>query len=395
MTDETSDRVGSAAGGNAFLIVSALVVVALFVGVAVKFAAAPTKSANFSPPPTPVTAMIVRGETFVDAVEAVGALRANESLTITATLTETVRTVSFESGMEVIAGDILAELTDEEEAADLTDARARLEEAARQYRRSSDLVRRGVAADSTLDAAISARDQAQAQVRAIEARIADYLVRAPFSGVVGLRLVSPGALVQPGDEIATLDDISSVKLDFPVPEVFLANVRRGMTVNATAAAYPSEVFSGTVESIDTRIDPVTRSILVRSVLTNDDRRLRPGMLMTVELVREERVSPAVPELSVILEGDRAFVFVIEEQPRAVAVENGGEGRAGGAQSAPVVEMRSVRLGLRQDGLLEVLSGLDIGERIVAQGVASLRDGAPVRIAPSEDPKPTAARLGSS
>ncbi|MEL7029274.1 MAG: efflux RND transporter periplasmic adaptor subunit, partial [Pseudomonadota bacterium] len=198
----------------------------------------------------------------------------------------------------------------------------------------------------------------------------DRLVRAPFPGVVGLRLVSPGALVRPGDEIATLDDVSSVKLDFSVPETLLSNLSQGIAVRAVSEAFPDEAFEGVVEFIDSRVDPVTRSIVVRSVLQNEDGKLRPGMLMTVRLIKDAREAPAAPELAVVAQGEDMFVFVLREASAA------GEA----ADGPPQVEMRRVELGQRRAGFIEVVSGLAEGERIVVEGVHRLRDGQAVRFA---------------
>ena len=347
--------------GRLFLIGSAVVVVALFLAVGVKFLATAGESGGGGPPPVPVVVAPVEQREFTDLVEAIGTLRAKESVAITATVTETVRSVSFESGMAVEEGFILAELTSGQEAAELSDARARLEEAEHQHARSVDLVKKGAASKARLDETLSVRDQARAQVKAIEARLDDRLVRAPFSGVVGLRFVSPGALVQPGDEIATLDDISALKLDFAVPETVLAGVEPGMKVMATAAAFPGEEFGGEVESIDSRVDPVTRSILVRSMLPNESGRLRPGMLMTVELIKRVRSVPAVPELAVLAERDSTFVFVLV----------GGE--------TPSVAMRPIEIGQRRAGYIEIVSGVDVGTMIVLEGVNRLRDGDAVQV----------------
>lgn len=311
-------------------------------------------------------------EEFSDVVEALGTARANESVTITSKVTDVISRIAFDSGDEVEAGDVLAELADAEEAADLAEARATLNETLRELERFEELQSRGVASAQRIDELRSGVDRARARVRAIEARLADRIIRAPFQGVIGLRNASPGMLVRPGDPIATLDDVSVMKLDFTVPERFLADMTRGSTMAARAAAYPDDLFIGEVDHMDSRVDPVTRSVVVRAIVPNDDRRLRPGMLLVVEVTRDLRTSLSVPELALSREGDQAFVFVVEENDA-------------GAQ----VSRRNVTTGTRRGGRIEITSGLMDSDAIVSEGVHRLRDGSAVVIARRQDaPEPT-------
>lgn len=310
---------------------------------------------------TPVAVHTVDVAVFADIVEALGTARANESVTITAKVSDVIARLEFDSGDEVEAGQILVELADAEEAAGLSEARATLRETARDVERIRDLTERGVAPRSRLDEAVAANERARARVSAIEARVADRIIRAPFSGVVGLRNVSVGELVRPGDVIAQLDDASVIKLDFTVPERFLAVIEPGLSIAARSAAFPDEVFNGVVDQVDTRIDPATRAVTVRALIDNADGRLRPGMLMTVEMRRAERDQTAVPGSAIVRFQDDTFVFVIEQGER-------------GARAV----RRDVRLGQRKNGLVEVVAGLEAGELVVAEGVHRVRDGGPVQ-----------------
>jgi membrane fusion protein (multidrug efflux system) len=197
---------------------------------------------------TPVAVHDVALYPFADVVEALGTARANESVTITAKVSDVIARLEFDSGDAVEAGQILVELADAEEAAGLSEARATLRETARDVERIRDLTERGVAPRSRLDEAVAANERARARVTGIEARVADRIIRAPFSGVVGLRNVSVGELVRPGDVIAQLDDASVIKLDFTVPERFLSVIEPGLNVQAVSAAFPDEVFDGVVGS---------------------------------------------------------------------------------------------------------------------------------------------------
>ncbi|MGY6627485.1 MAG: efflux RND transporter periplasmic adaptor subunit [Oceanicaulis sp.] len=315
----------------------------------------------------PVAVMAADVREFAEVVEALGTANANESVVITATVADRISRVGFESGDQVRAGDILVELTDTEAAAGLRESRAALREAERELDRTRDLAERGIASRARLDELTSNMERARARVAGLEARVAERIIRAPFDGVVGLRNVSLGELVRPGDVVAQLDDVSIIKLDFTLPERFLSVLSAGMPVHARAAAFPETVFAGQIVNISSRVDPVTRTITVRAEIDNEDRRLLPGMLMTVQLRRDVRERLATPETSITRSGDRVSVFIVREE----------NGRAS-------VEQRQVRLGQRQAGYFEVLEGVEPGEQIVRHGVHRLRDGMPVRIQASAE-----------
>ncbi len=346
----------------AFLIVVGLVLAAMALAVVLRAVSSEDSSGGgWRGGATPVAVHEESLYAFADIVEALGTARANESVTITAKVSDVIARLEFDSGDRVEAGQILVELADAEEAAGLTEARATLRETARDVDRIRDLTDRGVAPRSRLDEAVAANERARARVEAIEARVADRIIRAPFSGVVGLRNVSAGELVRPGDVIAQLDDASLIKLDFTVPERFLAVIEPGLSVAAVSAAFPDDVFEGEVDQVDTRIDPATRAVTVRAIIDNADGRLRPGMLMTVQMRRDEREVTAVPGSAIVRFADDTFVFVLNDSER-------------GAQAA----RRNVVLGQRSNGLIEVREGLAPGEQVVAEGVHRVRDGSVVQ-----------------
>jgi len=307
---------------------------------------------------TPVIVTAVAELPFVDQVEALGTTRANESVVITAKVTETVRRVNFHDGQVVEEGDILIELTSGEEAALLEEAKANLVEAELQYERVADLVSRGHASRARLDEQTGIRNSALARVGALEARLSDRLIRAPFAGVLGFRRVSPGTLVTPGTDVTTLDDIGVIKLDFAIPEVFLATMRPGLEVKALSAAYPGREFSGIVRTVESRVDPTTRAVQVRAEVDNSDFSLRPGMLLTVAVIRSREALVAVPEAALVPVQDRQHVYVVED------------GRA---------VQKLVEIGRRQPGYVEIVSGLAVGERVVIEGTMRLRDGIQVTV----------------
>ena len=346
-----------------FLIVALAVFALMTVTVLVKVLTGPGQDAGRRPDMVlPVVAYSVAAYEFADVVEALGTARSRESVTVSARVSDTISRINFESGQVVAAGDILIELTDNEEAAGLTEARATLREANRDMTRANDLVARGVAPQQRQDEARTVVELAQARVTSIEAQLADRIVRAPFAGVVGLREVSPGELIRPGDPITTLDDISAIQLDFTVPERFLATIRPGMVIEATTNAYPDEVFAGTISQIDSRIDPISRSVIVRAEIDNTEGKILPGQLMVVEVRRDVRSSPAVPGSAVTRYLDDSFVYVVDESETPMAARK-----------------RSVTLGLRAGEVVEVTGGLELGETVIAEGVHRVRDGGMVTI----------------
>jgi len=311
---------------------------------------------------TPVAAYAVRNQTFADIVEALGTARANETVTITARVSDTISRINFESGQHVAEGDIIVELTDTEEAADLAEARATLREARRELVRVEGLIDRGIAPRQRLDEASAAVERSGARVNSIEAQLADRIIRAPFSGVVGLREVSTGSLVRPGDPIITLDDTAIIKLDFSVPERFLSTLSPGLSISARTSAYPDEVFVGEIAQIASRIDPVTRSVTVRAEIDNAPGHLRPGQLMTVEIQQDIQSRPAIPGSAITRYLDQSFVFVIDER-----------------DGTSVVRQQNIELGRRIGNWVEVSEGLTVGELIVAQGVHRVRSQMPVEV----------------
>jgi len=341
-------------------LLSALVVALALAGCG--GADAPGAGPGAGMPPAVVTTRTVEMQPWVDVIEALGTAQARESLTITAKVTETVDSVKFEDGDRVAAGDILVDLSGRAEVANLEEAQATFKEARQQYERLVGLVENGTVPRSQLDTQVAARDAARARVETIRARLADRVIVAPFDGVLGFRQVSPGTLVTPGTPIATLDDVSVIKLDFSVPETFLSAIATGQVVRARSAAYPDRDFTGTVATVGSRVDPVTRAVTVRADFANPDGEIRPGMLMTVRVEKPTRLTVVIPELALLQIGGQSFVYAV------------GEGDA--------VQRIDVRSGARRAGEVEIVEGLAAGTRIVVEGTVKLRPGARIAEAPA-------------
>lgn len=318
-------------------------------------------------PAVKVVAATVELKDWTDQIEALGTAYANESVTLTAKVTETVSSVNFRDNQEVEAGAILIELTDRAEVANLREAQSAYEDAERQYRRLADLQKQGTIGQAQLEQQQSTRDQARARVQAIRARLSDRVITAPFAGQLGMRQVSPGTLVTPGTVITTLDDVATIKVDFSVPETFLSAITVGEQIRATSAAWRGEAFEGVIESIDSRVNPVTRAVIVRARLSNKARKLKPGMLLSVRLQHAPRQTLVIDELAIVQLGRQSFVFRVDADNRVVQVP--------------------VELGARRPGEVEIVSGLNPGDRIVTEGTVKLRNGMSVETAASLRDRP--------
>jgi len=313
--------------------------------------------------------IVARAEqkSFPLTVEALGTARANESVEIRPQISQTVRAIHFTEGERVAAGAKLVELQDAEALAAVAAARASLVDSESQFRRSKQLYETRAVPESQLQQAAARRDADRAALDAAQARLAETVVRAPFAGRVGLRRVSLGSLVTPATVITTLDDTDTIKLDFDVPETVLSRLESGLPVVARSAAWPDQTFEGTVATVDTRVDPVSRTVTVRALLPNPENRLRPGMFLSVKLLRQDVTALVIPEESVVPEQSRQFVLRLDAEDR--------------------VERRAIRTGRRRPGEVEVLEGLAEGDRIIVEGTQKARVGERVRVIGQREAQP--------
>lgn len=307
--------------------------------------------------PASVTLAAVRSERVSQKLEALGNARANESVDISTKISNIVTAVKFRDGERVRLGQVLVQLDDAQARADVAAAQAAVTESESQYNRSRELLDTQALSKSSFEQLEATLKANRARLGAATARLEDTVIRAPFSGRVGLRRVSVGTLISPGDVITTLDDTSVIKLDFSVPENFLASLREGLSIRATAPAFPGRTFAGSVSSIDSRVDIATRSVTVRALLANEDGALKPGMFLNVALANDEREALVIPEEALSPEAERQYVYVV------------ADGK---------VSRREVRIGARRPGSVEVLAGLTAGERVIVEGTQKVRDGAMVR-----------------
>lgn len=317
---------------------------------------------------TEVVVQPVSEQALHTTVEALGNLRANESIELTSNVTNTITRINFEDGQRVTKGQVLVEMTSAEESALLDEARINADEAKKQLDRVVALEKSGAASQSLLDQRIREYQSARSRYYATESRLKDLILLAPFNGVLGLRNTSVGALVSPGDVITTLNDDHKMKLDFTVPAIFLRSLAVGLPITAYSRDLGDKVFKGEVFSIDNQIDEVTRSIKVRALLDNKDHELKQGMLMRVDMNTDERSALVISEAALVPLGSNNFVFVITKQ---------------GADT--LVERREVKIGERFAGRVEVLDGLVAGERIITHGLQKIRAGQKVTVLREEMP----------
>ncbi len=301
-------------------------------------------------PAAPVTVVEVRQSRFRDEASALGTLRAWESVDISPSVSQIITELRFDDGQRVKRGDILARLKQDAEQAALRELEATLEDARRELRRLENLARQKQVAQTDLDKARTLVEVTGHRIEEIEARIADRTIVAPFSGVLGLREVSLGALVTPGQRLTTLDDISRMRLEFTLPARLLSFLQPGRPVEARTPAF-DRVFSGVISAVDSRVDPVSRSISARAELDNPQELLRPGLLMEVRVQGPERQALLVPEESLQSRASRHFVWKVEGE-RAVRTE--------------------IRIGGRSPGWVEVTEGLGPGDSVVRDGISRLR-----------------------
>ncbi len=305
-----------------------------------------------------VNTTILKKAEFSDEIEALGTAKANEEVIITSQRSDIVEAVYFNDGDKVKKGAILVELRKAAEQANVGELQANLDESTSQLRRYKTLRKQNVASVAQLDEQQAKTAAIRSQLKNVQAELEKLTIRAPFDGQLGFRNVSVGASVKNGDKITSLDDLTLIKADFSIPEQFLPTISIGQKINARNIAYPNVTFVGKISSISPRVDPVTRTVQVRAVIPNQDLKLRSGMLMAITIKRYTENILQLPENAIIPFEDKHFVFVVKDN---VAVRT------------------NIVIGRRKPGIVEVISGLDVGAEVVTEGALKLRDGSKVKV----------------
>ena len=293
------------------------------------------------------------------AVTAVGTFRSNESVTLRPELASRVKSINFEEGQKVTRGQVLVQLDAAIEEATVAQAKAAYELSKANNERQKVLGARQIAAERSVDEARAALLRDEAAVKLAQARLEKFTLIAPWDGVAGLRKVSVGAYINAGQEIVNIEQIDPLKVDFRVPENFLAAVRVGQAIAVTADAFPDKEFIGKVYAIDPQVDEQGRAVVVRALIDNSSELMRPGVFARVTLTLNVRDNAMfVPEQALVPIGNKHSVYKIVD----------GRTRIG-----------AVEIGRRQSGEVEILSGLEPDDVVVTAGQIKLRNGTPVQV----------------
>ncbi|MEQ1879603.1 MAG: efflux RND transporter periplasmic adaptor subunit, partial [Burkholderiales bacterium] len=308
------------------------------------------------PPGLPVKAVPVKIGAVIDEVTAVGSLLAEESVVIRPEIDGRVVGLHFQEGQAVARGAKLVTIDSAEFEAQLAAVRADLNTERQRLHRAQELFDQKFISKDALDVQQGNVARLQARLDEAQTHVAKTLIRAPFSGVLGLRQVSPGAYIKAGSDIVRLENLSSIKVDFKIPENYMAKVRPNQDVAIRLDAYPGEQFSGRVYATEPTVDEKTRTISMRARVTNTGLKLKPGMFVRVAVTLESRPSAIlVPETAIWPQGKDSFVFKVVDGKAALT---------------------RIDIGVRRPGEVEILTGLAAGDSVITEGQMKLRDGAP-------------------
>jgi membrane fusion protein (multidrug efflux system) len=305
-----------------------------------------------------------------ESLSLVGSIAANEQVEVKAEAQGFVEAVNFAEGQEVEAGDLLVTLDETRLKAALEEAEASLKLSRLTFERARELLEERLISHQEYDQAASKLAVDEATVAGRRRQLKEARVYAPFGGIVGARQISPGQLVDRATTLTWLVDLDPVKVEFNVPERFLSQVQVGQTLEVSVAAWPGRRFRGKVFFVAPFVEPVTRTVLVKAEIPNTDRALKPGMFASLDLTLQVRDNAVViPEagLSQILDQDRAMVMIVAADE--------------------TVAVKSVRVGMRMPGLVEILEGLNGDERVIVEGIQKIAPGMKVRLAPPESAEP--------
>lgn len=296
-----------------------------------------------------------------ETLSLVGTLAANEVVEIKSETDGTVEKILFEEGQPVKAGAQLFQLDESKFAAAVAEAEANFKLSRLNYERAEQLYRDKLMSHQEFDQSSALFQANQASLDLKKRQSKDTRIAAPFAGIAGGRVVSPGQVISRNTTLTWIVDLDTVKVEVPVPERFLGQLSAGQALALTVAAFPGETFKGEIYFIAPQVDPATRTAQVKAKIANAFRKLKPGMFANLDLtLRLKEQAVVIPESSIISSGDRTIVYVV------------------GADD--IAQIRPVKLGIRLAGVVEVTSGLQGGERVVAEGIQKVRPGGKVRAA---------------
>jgi membrane fusion protein (multidrug efflux system) len=339
------------------------------------------EGAAFQPPPEAVTTVVAQQEQWPQTLAAIGTLAAVQGVTVSADLPGTVERIEFDSGRAVRAGDVLAVLDTRQEQAQLAAIEARRELAQLTLARVQELLKEKVISKAEFDRATAEAQQTDAQLGEIKAVIQRKTIRAPFSGMLGIRQVNLGQYLAGGDPLVTLQSLNPIYVNFGVPQQSAGQVPAGRQVRITSESIGGVEWNGRVTALDAMVDEATRNIQVQATLANGDGKLRPGMFVQVEVVlgAGERVI-ALPASAINYAPYGDSVFIVTD----MKAEDGRTYRG--------VRQQLVKVGRSRGDQVAVLGGIKAGDEVVSSGLFKLRNGAAVQInnsvRPANNPAPT-------
>lgn len=321
------------------------------------------------PIPETVTTALAQMEMWEATLSSVGSLVAVQGVMVSAEMAGKVVRIAFEPGSMVKAGELLVQQDISSEEAQLRSAEASVSLTKVTFERARKLLAEGTYSQSEYDKADADYKQALAQVDNIRSLIAKQTIRAPFSGLLGIRLINLGQILSTGDQIVSLQSLDPIYVNFSLPQQQLVRIRSGLAVRVKTDALPGEVIGGTITAINPQVENATRNVLVQATVANKGQRLRPGMFVNVSILlpEQDRVL-VIPSTAVLNAPYSDSVFVVKQ-------EGGGENGTAGT----VVRQQFVRLGERRGDFVAVTDGLQEGETVVSTGAFKLRNGQPVTV----------------
>jgi membrane fusion protein (multidrug efflux system) len=314
-----------------------------------------TLSANTSAQGLPAEVVRASEQNVPTYIEAVGTLKANESLILRPEITGRVQKITFSEGHEVNKNATLVQFDASMYRARVNEAKARVKLSEAEYQRVNKLFKNGAISETQRDSALAQMQINEAQLEQSQVSLEKMTLRAPFTGIVGLRQFSPGDYITAGADMLEIVDINSMKLDFRIPEIYLPQVAQGQTLSINLSAFPGEAFEGKVTAISPQISEQGRNILVRALLPNKDKKLRPGLFAKVQLLVKQENLIVIPEEAIIPQGKGFLVYIYKDDK---------------------VTPMPVQLGQRMRGSV-VISGINVGDVVITAGQLKLQPGSPI------------------
>ena len=339
------------------------------------------QAASFQPPPEAVTTIVAKSEEWPATLSAIGTVAAVQGVTVSADLPGIIERIAFDSGKTVQAGEMLVQLDTRQEQAQLTAAEAQRDLARLNLDRMTDLYRQGITSQSDFDRSAAEHKQAEARVGEIRATIDRKKIRAPFTGLLGIRQVNLGQYLKGGDPVVPLQSLQPIYVNFTVPQQEVGKTRVGGGVRVSFQGMTGSDLAGTISAVDSVVDQATRNVQVQATFANADGRLHPGMFVQAQVVLGAG-SPivALPASAISYAPYGDSVFIVEDVKAP-----------GGGQTYRGVRQQFVKLGGSRGDQVAVVSGVEAGEEIVSSGAFKLRNGAAVRVhnevQPTNDPAP--------